>query len=460
MPNEEGVTLRHISPEEAPKNIEAIEPPPGPPVDRAVADALRLIGVNPSGTIIETPAYEPEPLPGETPPAAPETPPATPPPETPPATPPATPPTPVTPPPAPSPRTSALTKAAEKLEAVADKLARAATPAAPAPAPPPEAPTPESLRIEALRLLETDAKSKYRGQNIVQKYTEYETKWKGYREKWELEHPNDSFDPDDEAHDSFRDRHEPDIEESDIIRAEARIEARRDAEEALAAQRVEFAQERIRENAKTAAREAASLLAPQKPDGTPKLISEIEAEDPALADAIEEALPATQRLAKLAHEMFTPGTATTWDRNNPEHRTLLGLVGSAEDNLSAQDPSTVTFEGRRFVTAKEWNQLSRAEQQEAWTPAQEPRVVEILLGNHLRAGLETRAKALRERYTKRATKYGAAPAPAPTPAPAVPAPAPAPTATPPAGGTGLQAPTTVPGAGVTPSGIDYFFGSN
>jgi hypothetical protein len=452
MSNGEGVTLRQLTPDSFPKNIEAEEPPPGPPVDRSVAEALRLIGVNPSGTIVDPAVPDPSPEPEPAPPAPDPTPTPTPTPApdptpapTPaPAAPPPTP-APAPEPPAPSAR-GALAKAAEKLEAVADKLARAAAPATPEPAPQPE-PTPESLRIEALRLLETDTKSKYRGQNLVQKYTEYETKWKGYREKWELEHPNDSFDPDDEAHDPFRDRYEPDIEESDIIRAEARIEARRDAEEAFAAQRAELAQERIRESAKAAAREAASLL-------IDKPLAEIEAEDPALADAVEETLPAAQRLAKLAHEMFTPGTATTWDRNNPEHRTLLALVGSAEDTLAAQPATATSFEGRRFVTAKEWNRLSREEQADAWTPAQTPRVVEILLGNHLRAGLETRAKALRERtrsgrasmglrlwrwFRLRRLRFRPLRLPA--------------------GGTGLQAPTTGPGSGIAPTSIDYFFGA-
>jgi hypothetical protein len=342
-----------------------------------------------------------------------------------------------------------LSKVTEKLDAIADKLARAGDPAPAAPAPTPE-PEPESLRIQALKLLETDPKSKYRGQNLVQKYGEYETKWNAYKTKWEVDHPDAEFDPDDEAHDTFRDRYEPDIAETDIVRAEARIEARRDAEEALAAQRAELAQERIRENAKAAARNATSLL-------TDKPIDKVEEEDPALADAIEEAVPAAQRLAKLAHEMFTPGTNTRWDLANPEHKTLLALVGDAEDNLAAQPAESVTYEGRRFVPAKVWSRMSQAERENAWTPAQEPGVVEILLKNHLRAGIEMKAGKLREKYAKRATKYGT---PAPAAAPAAPAtPAPKPTVAPPAGGTGLQAPVTVPGTGGdTGLNINHFFG--
>ena len=437
MPTAQGVTIRTIT--EFPPNVPAEEPPEGPPMDRSVADALRLIGVSPSGPIIDPePIPDPEP---ETPTPSPTEPP-TPSPTDPPA--PAAPaPTPAPTPPTPAP--SKLSKVVEKLDQVAERLARAGD--TPPPPPPPAAPEPEpeSLRIQALRLLETDQKSKYRGQNLVQKYGEYEKKWGDYRTKWEAEHPSDAFDPDDEAHDAFRDRHEPDIAETDIIRAEARVEARAEIESRLEEQRAATTQERIKENAKAAARGAASLLA-DKP------LAEIEADDPALADAVEEAIPAASRLARLAHELFTPGSRTPWNVGDPEHKTLLALVGDSEDALSRQPAADTTFEGRRFVPSKVWNRLTPEERENAWTPAQEPVVVEVLLKNHLRAGIETRAGKLREKYAKRGAKY--APAPAPTPAPAA-------APTPPAGGTGLQAPVTIPGTGSSGGlNLNSFFGAD
>lgn len=442
MSTAQGVTIRTIT--EFPPNVPAEEPPEGLPMDRSVADALRLIGVSPTGPIIEPePTPDPEPTPPTETPAPTETPPATPPPPAAPTTPPETPPA-----PAPTPSPSKLSKVVEKLDQVAERLAKAGE--TPPPPPPPAAPEPEpeSLRIQALRLLESDPKSKYRGQNLVQKYGEYEKKWGDYRTKWEADHPADAFDPDDEAHDAFRDRHEPDIAETDIIRAEARVEARAEIESRLAEQRAATTQERIKENAKAAARGAASLLA-DKP------LAEIEAEDPALADAIEEAVPAASRLAKLAHELFTPGSRTQWNVGDPEHKTLLALVGDSEDNLSRLPAAETTFEGRRFVPSKVWNRLTPEEREDAWTPAQEPAVVEVLLGNHLREGIKARAEKLRERYTKRASKY----APAPAVVPPTPAPAPAPT--PPAGGTGLQAPVTIPGTGSSGGlNLNSFFGAD
>lgn len=448
MPTDEGVTIRTLT--EFPPNIPAEEPPPGMAMDRSVVEALRLIGVSAPGAINEpAPIPDPEPIPGEAPPTPTDAPPA----ETPPATPPApaapAPAAPETPPAPATPTPSKLSKVVEKLDQVADRLAKAGEPQTPPPPPAPE-PEPESLRIQALKLLESDPKSKYRGQPLVQKYTEYEKKWNDYRTKWEAEHPSDAFDPDDEAHDSFRDRHEPDIAENDIIRAEARVEARAEIESRLEEQRAASTQERIRENAKAAARGAASLLA-DKP------LADIEADDPALADAVEEAIPAASRLAKLAHELFTPGSRTRWDINDPEHKTLLALVGDSEDTLSRQPAAETTFEGRRFVPSKVWNRLSPEERENSWTPAQEPVIVEVLLKNHLRAGVETRAGKLREKYAKRGAKYAAAPpAAAPTPTPA-----PAPAPTPPAGGTGLQAPVTIPGTGGgTGLNLNSFFGAD
>lgn len=444
MPTDEGVTIRTLT--EFPPNIPAEEPPPGMAMDRSVVEALRLIGVSAPGAINEpAPIPDPEPIPGEAPPPPADAPPA----EAPPATPPApaapTPAAPETPPAPATPTPSKLSKVVEKLDQVAERLAKAGEPQTPPPPPAPE-PEPESLRIQALRLLESDPKSKYRGQDLVKKYGEYEKKWGDYRTKWEAEHPADAFDPDDEAHDAFRDRHEPDIAETDIIRAEARVEARAEIESRLAEQRAASTQERIKENAKAAARGAASLLA-DKP------LAEIEAEDPALADAIEEAVPAASRLAKLAHELFTPGSRTQWNVGDPEHKTLLALVGDSEDNLSRLPAAETTFEGRRFVPSKVWNRLTPEEREDAWTPAQEPAVVEVLLGNHLREGIKARAEKLRERYAKRAPKYA--------PAPAVVPPTPAAAPTPPAGGTGLQAPVTIPGTGSSGGlNLNSFFGAD
>lgn len=454
--------LRTIT--DVPKNIPADDPVP-PERDDSVNEALRLMGFHP-GPVEDPDSGEPskeEPKPGDPPKDGPkpdEPKPGDPKPGDPPKEEPkAGDPKPGDPPkeePKPAPPKSnaatRLAKAAEKLEAVADRLGK--SPETPEPQPAPE-PEPEDTRIEALRLLETDARSPYRGQKLVEKYKAYEAKWASYRSQWEKENPTRAFDPDDEAHDAFRDAHEPDVDRDDIIRAEARIEAAREAKAALEAQRAELRQERIRENAKAAAREAASLLTEGKP------LAEIEENDPALADALEEAIPAAQRLVKLAHEMFTPGARTEWDANDPDQRTLLALVGNTEDVLAAQPPEATHFEGRRFVPAREWNRLTEKQRESCWTPAQEPRVVEVILGDHLRVTAKVRAKALQEKYVKRAAKYGAKPA-TPTPAPATPTPTPTPAPVsepaPPAGGTSLQAPGARPGGGA--STVDYFFGAS
>lgn len=450
MPNEEGVTFRTAEP--PPADIPAPEPPPQEPVSRSVAEALKLIGIHPTN-VTEEPSPEPPPTPTPAP-----DPNATPAPDTPPApTPdPGNPPPPApTPAPTPTPTpenrtTSKLNRVVEKLDQVVDKLGKAA----PANTPPPAAPEPEpDLRTQALQSLSSDPK--YRGRNLVEEYQEYEKSWKGYKQEWIAKHPGEKFDPEDEAHDSFRDAYEPDIDDRDLVRAEARLEARREAEEAIRAQRAELARERIQDTARRAEQEAATLL-------TDVPIDKLEAEDPAKADAIEEALPAAKRLVRLAHEMFTPGSPIGWDQNNPDHRTMMALVGNAEDLLASQPADQTTLDGRRFVTAGEWNKLSERERQRAWTPAQEPRVVEVFLGNHLKATVEARAGKLRERYTKRAAKFAGPTPPAPTPALAptpAPVPAPTPTPTPPAGGTPLQSPVAAPGTGNGKSGIDYFFGA-
>lgn len=448
-----GVSLRILPSDSFPKNTPAEEPPPGPPIGKDEADVLRLFGITPSGPIVDPIPAEPPPDPAAPPaPAAPEgAPPApaapapAPAPEGAPA-PPAPAPDGAPPaPPAPAPRPSRIE---QKLDELAKKVGAGT---APPPAPPtPEAPEPEAdLRTQALRLLESDPKSKYRGRPLEAQFKEYDAKWSAYRTKWEVEHPNDAFDPDDEAHDSFRDRYEPDVDPLDIVRAEARIEARAETEARIAEERAAREAERIEENARAAARSAASLL-------TDEPLSAVEEKDPALAAAIEDALPAAERLAELAHRLFSPGTREQFDTSDPGQRTLLALVGNAEDALAARPAAETSFEGRRFVSSEEFGKLSPKDRRGVWTPAQEPRVVELLLRDHLRRSVEAKAATNRTKFEKWAARR-AAPAPAPAAPPAAPAaPAPPPPApAPPAGGSPPIVPA--PATGSPTYSVENFF---
>ena len=449
-----GVSLRILPSDSFPKNTAAEEPPPGPPIGKDEADVLRLFGITPSGPIVDPIPAEPPPDPAAPPaPAAPEGAPPAPAPDGAPPAPPAPapegtpPPATPAPAPAPAPRPSRIE---QKLDELAKKVgAGTAPPPAPAPAAP-EAPEAD-LRTQALRLLETDPKSKYRGRPLEAQFKEYDAKWNAYRAKWEVEHPSDAFDPDDEAHDSFRDRYEPDVDPLDIVRAEARIEARAETEARLAEERAAREAERIEENARAAARSAASLL-------TDEPLASVEEKDPALAAAIEDALPAAERLAELAHRLFSPGTREQFDTSDPGQRTLLALVGNAEDALAARPAAETSFEGRRFVSSEEFGKLAPKDRRGVWTPAQEPRVVELLLRDHLRRSVEAKASANRAKFEKWAAKRGAPAAspPAPTPpAPAPAAPPPPPAPTPPAGGSPPIVPA--PAAGAPAYSVENFF---
>lgn len=442
---------RVTPPDQQPTFIDAVVPPQTP-VDPETAQVLRFLGVTPG-----TSGGVPDPATPETPapetPAAPETPPA-------PATPaPAATETPPAAPASPAPETPAKDDddAFERLNRAADRLSRAAEKLQPkelaTPAPEGKEDEEAALRREALRLLE--GSKKYAGRSLVGEYDRFLSELRSYKEAWQKENPNATFDYEAEEHEAWRDKHHPDIDDEDVIRAEAKVEARREVQEAFKEQ-----------EAKMAAAEADRMGAARAAEAPKELVKEfgvetleeLKAKDPAMALAVREAsgklTPLIRAVYGLEHTTApadVPGEAWAAAR-----RYVLGTVALYEHQISRLPVEQSVRDGKVFVPSERYEQLTPAQREQAWTLSRAPEVVTALIMGRIREDVKARAEDLRGWLP------ASAPA-APAPTPAAPAAAPTPSAPgmipatfpvkpPSPSASGGVSPVVPPASG----GVDYF----
>ena len=448
MPTEVVVT-RVTPPEPTPANVPAMfAPTPEGGVDAHTAEVLRFIGVasppvNPSNpdpntpppaSPFEVPAVPATPTPATpaatpTPAAEPGTPaphaPATPPDPATPAPPaaPAAPAAPATPPPPPG-SLSRIASAAERLEKAADRLNAPPAPAAPAapadPAQPELSPEESERELRKAALQELQKRREYSGRNLVGEYEEFTTALGEYQKRWETAHPGEDFDLDDNEHTGWRERNEPDVDAEDLIRTEARIEARREATQIAEQERLRYQQEIVAEQAKVLAQDAPAKVLAQL--GAESL-EQLKAKDPVLALAVKEAIPGVIGATRVVHELCRPGAKAA--PNNPTHQWVLGTVTFYESSLASMPAADTMRDGRRFVRGAEYDRLSPEQKEHAWTLRNETAVVEQLVHSQFRTAIQNRAEDLRSFIGPAAPAPGTpppAPAAPPPPPPAPPAP--------------------------------------
>jgi hypothetical protein len=306
-----------------------------------------------------------------------------------------------------------------------------------APAPAPEAPaqpadselSPEEAERELRKaaLQELQKRREYSGRNLVGEYEEFTTALGEYQKRWETGHPGEDFDLDADEHSGWRDRNEPDVDAEALIRTEARIEARREAQQITANERNRLQQEQATMHAEALAQDA-----PVKVIGLlgAESLEKLKEKDPALAYAAKEALPGVVGITKVVHEICRPGAVA--QAANPHHQWVLGTVAYYEHSLATLPPDQTIRGGRRFVRGAEYDRLPPAQKEQAWTLRHDPGMVESLAHAQLQRMIQNRADDLRQFMVP----APAAPAPA-TPAPTPPSPVPTPSVspvTPPASG--------------------------
>ena len=305
----------------------------------------------------------------------------------------------------------------------------------PAPAPAPPEPEPEleevdpklDLRLEALDLLKKDPD--YAGRDLAAEYKGYLTKAKEYEAQWSKDHPNETFNLEADEHATWREDNIPDIDESDIVRVETRVEALRDfrAERdggQIERRAVEESSEAVGELLGFAdGKQYASIEELAKVDPSAAVVAEF------YADKARDAVDAIVRL-------YSPGSTAKPDKNNPIHKELETQVNEWERTIlsipAAERP--VDHLGRRFVSSNDYDRMKPVDRSRVWTLKRAPEQIRGVYMGLLRAN----AKA----------KYDRLPKPAAPAAPAPAAPAPAPAA--PAAAKPGRAPSVDPGPGIVP----------
>ncbi len=332
-----------------------------------------------------------------------------------------------------------LGKAVEKLEGTLNKvLSNPTTSSPPAAADPPVDPE-LALRLEALEHLEKSGK--YKGQPLRNQYQTFVKKYDDYRSTWEKANPGKPFDEDDEDHESFFNTHRPAVADEDIIRAEAVVETRREMQVEIDRTRVEQARSRAVEAGRSA---AAAATGEMLQSFEVKTVDELKAKDPALAFAVAEMTPAVAGLVRVSHQLFTPGANPQIDESNKDHAFLLSAMQKYDALLAKAPPEESALpDGRRFVPLSQWNTLSPAQRENAWTLGLEPDVMAQIARKEIEVHVRARANQIRQWFPTPTPSppVPTPPPPVPTPPPPVPAaPAPSPRIpSPPEGGAGAGA---------------------
>lgn len=227
--------------------------------------------------------------------------------------------------------------------------------------------------IEVMSQMELDNPEKYKGS--VEKAKTYYKKLKEYREKWESENPGSEFLLQDDEHSYFIEQNHPEIDEKDYLKAEVRLESKKEFEKFdLSNKREKFESEVKSYRDGFLGKEVGDLISKidedigafirENPTENLKLLKEA---DPIAFKEIEAA--ASDALA-LSEEYFrivnTPGGYQVDVKNNQDHRRLAELLYRREQHIKNSKDEDRIWDGKEFATLKEYKSMSPEERSRYW----------------------------------------------------------------------------------------------
>lgn len=303
-------------------------------------------------------------------------------------------------------------------EATGKALAREMKTAAPAPAAParpePEADLPDEFKRDVAVFEEMARSDPKRYGKIKEDLARYASSENKYIEKWEAEHPGETFDGDAEEHNEFYNRIKPDYDQADFETAKTTLIENRAVERAKKEAREEFQKEY---EAREQMREKAAKITPEvdvemigllgemakevDTSGEFKGWPEIEAlkqKNKLLYDVLEAVNNRIKPLLTVNKRVFRG--IDRFDSTQPAHEYIGKLVEDYEErvqNLPARD--RYHDDGRMFATQKEYVKMPPSEQKKHWYIGEEETAA-ILRGQAKRD-----TKMLYERELKRLSDY-------------------------------------------------------
>lgn len=212
-------------------------------------------------------------------------------------------------------------------------------------------------------------------------------KWGKYRAKWEKEHPDEEFNPKDEAHDDIYASIFPQPDEEDYMDAAATVRARKlieqDANRREEVQRRDKVKGDIETKSKAVITDGSKALMEELLGVDAKDLAALDEEEPALAAVLEPVIEKYSALAEAAVALLTPGSPIKADARNPVHADLLNRMDRMDRAIAAlptEQKLWETDEGiLKFATKDEWLEMTPKQRAHHWTLWNQPQHVTGLL---------------------------------------------------------------------------------
>lgn len=276
-------------------------------------------------------------------------------------------------------------KAKAKVEAVDyEKIGEAVTKAVRESAPEPKReearkpeqsklPAQELRKVEYLKSMEQSNPDKYKG--VAEKYSDGLVRSAEYEANWKKEHPGEAFDKSDSQHDAFFDTVAVDWEDADYIEAVAESKANERTmklrEEMEQKERSRELEPKARQLAAESARSLMEGLGLEpdyvKADGTldEAKLAELEATEPAKADVLRRSADTATKISGEIERLFNG--AVEFNQKNQLHHDISNFAISAEKAMLARPTDEQVQDGRKFVSAADFNGMTREQRSKHWT---------------------------------------------------------------------------------------------
>ncbi len=263
-----------------------------------------------------------------------------------------------------------------------------------------------------------------RYKNAAKDFADGVKKARAYEAKWRENNPDKEFDPEDDEHNDFYERIEPDVTERDFRRAEVAIEADRIAEKRIR-ERLEPVEKRQRERE---AAETVSSLRPQieqsagdiltsmletispdegeklrkNPESVLEIVKELEESDPIAFDIMKNSTGECVEVVSEVVKLWRSNGAVPFNQSNPIHEHIRKFSAHAEGEIKKLPTHQRLHQGKRFATWAEAEKMDAATRAKHWV-LDDTHIIAMLKDHYMKAS-KAEYQAQRERLDRYISK--------------------------------------------------------
>lgn len=284
----------------------------------------------------------------------------------------------------------------------------------------------ERKQFVVYKELESIDPSRYKG--VTDKYLKSLDEISDYVKTWAKENPGMKFDADDEQHNAFFARVEPNVDDDDWVDAKASLRARDIAARAIAPMN-ERMQKMERDRARAelepfvqhkqleAVHQLVEYFDPEvaamvrKPEG----VKELAEKDPITAAILTSTAEMLGTLAAEVVRLHDPTAGAVYSADNAAHREIAEFILGQERRISALAPQDKERDGKMFVSRKQFQALAEDQKARYWFLSQDD-VINLLAQKYAAQAKNLRDSKLEE-FNKTADRLGFKKVDAPNTAP-------------------------------------------